>query len=492
LEAVLIFPNYIWLLIYISVIFSVSGIFIRKSISSFDEFAVASHSLGITFTFFTYFSTWISGATIVGLAGMTFKWGIYQYWVIGVAYLMGAIAAPIFLTRIRKLNVYTIGDFFALRFPVHGKIIRILVAISIVARNITIVGAQFSTIAFFISLSFGVNFYLALSLTAIFIVSYTAMSGMWGSAGTNVIQGLFQFIGLPLLLIYVIKYAGGLSEIFDFYNKIGGDQYLSIFGSTGKLKEVIIFLIAPGLFFLMEDQATWQRIISAKSEKVAFWGYLAPIGAAMVWVLFPCYIGVFSKTIFPSFTAFPVALSNFILSLPPAATIIILLTIISAAVSTCNTYLLTSGLSLTQDIYKKIFRNQAPEKELILVISLLIIFVGGLSLMASILIYDIFELYIFGAFLGGSILAVPYLLVWFSKSMNSNGIIAGMFSGGVSFVILVFLFEFSYGNGMATSLLINFSCAMIVSKLSKPPNKADIEGTYYLSEKFKDIKNIPK
>jgi Na+/proline symporter len=315
---------------------------------------------------------------------------------------------------------------------------------------------------------------------------------MWGSAGTNVIQGLFQFIGLPLLLIYIIKYAGGLNQIFDFYDKIGGSQYLSIFGSTGKIKEVIIFLVAPGLFFLMEDQATWQKIISAKSEKVAFWGYLAPIGAAMIWILLPCYIGVFSKIIFPSFTAFPVALSDFILSLPPAATVIILLTIISAAVSTCNTYLLTSGLSLTQDIYKKIFRNNASEKELVLVISMLIILVGIFSLGASILIYDIFDLYIFGAFFAGSILAVPYLLVWFSKTMNSVGIIFGMLGGGISFYLLVFIFGLTYGNAMAISLLANLICAIFFANFGKAAKDEDIYKTYYFSNKFKDIKNIPK
>ena len=423
---------------------------------------------------------------------MTLKWGIYQYWVIGVAYLIGAFAAPIFLTRIRKLNVLTIGDFFAMRFPIYERAIRILVVFSIVFRNITIIGAQFSTIAFFVSLSFGVNFYLALCFASMLIISYTALSGMWGSAGTNVIQGLFQLVGLPLLLLLIIQYAGGLNNIFDFYDKIGGGQYLSIFGSTTKVKEVIIFLIAPGLFFMMEDQATWQKIISAKSEKVAFWGYLAPVGAAMIWILFPCYIGVFSKTIFPSFTAFPVALVDFILSLPTSATIIILLAIISAAVSTCNTYLLTSGLSLTQDIYKKIIRKNASERELVMVISGFIVFVGILSFTASVVIYDIFDLYILGAFIAGSILAVPYLLVWFSKAMNSMGIIAGMLSGGTSFFLLVFQFDFTYGYSMAISLLINFICAYVFHFFGIPAQEIDVNRTYYFSHIFNNVRNIPK
>ena len=485
------FTYYFWLQVYVFVIFAISGYFIRKSISSFDEFAVANRSLGFTFTFFTYFSTWISGATIVGLAGMTFKWGIYQYWLIGAAYIMGALAAPIFLTRIRHLHVYTIGDFFSLRFPKHEKIIRILVATSIVFRNLTIIGAQFSTIAFFISISFGIDFYFALSMSALFITSYTAFSGMWGSAGTDVVQGLFQLIGLPLLLLFVIKSSGGLVNIFDFYDKIGGAQYLDIFGISGKAKEVIFFLVAPGLFFLMEDQATWQRINSAKTDKIAFWGYLAPVGAAMIWILFPSYIGVFSKTIFPGFTAFPVALVDYILLLPKAASILILMAIISAAVSTCNTYLLASGLSLTQDIYKKVFRENASEKELIIMISLFIIVVGICSFLTSILIYDIFDLYLLGAFIAGSILAVPYLMAWFSKRMNSAGIIFGMIAGGSCFFILVYKLNLSYAYAMALSLVINFVSANIICLIGPRPSEIDIAKTYYFSNKFKNIKNIP-
>ena len=420
---------------YVLIVFSISAYFTRKSIKSYNEYAVASTSLGFFFTFFTYFSTWISGATIIGLASMSFKWGLHQYWFLAVTYIMGAVSGPVFLTRIRKLNVYTVGDFFALRFSVLGRIIRLLVACSMICRNLTIIGAQFTTVAFFISIGFSIEFDRVLFFSALFIVTYTALSGLWGVAGVDVFQGIIQLIGIPVLIFSIIGYAGGLDDIFSFYHKIDGASYLRIFENADNTKEVLFLLIAPGLFFIIEDQATWQRIISSKNEKVAFWGYLAPIGAALLWLLTPCLIGVFSKAIFPNFTAYPVALLDFILSLPQSAMLTIMFAILSAAVSTSDTYLLASGIIFSRDIIQKVFQIEVSDNHMIFLTRTGIVICGLLSMIAGMRVYDIFELYMLGAYIGGSTLTVPYLLTWFSKRMNSVGLVAGIFSGLIVFVV---------------------------------------------------------
>lgn len=469
----------------------ISLYFIRRAVQSFDDYSVASKSLGIIYTFFSYFSTWISGAIIIGLAGSSFKWGLYQYWIIAVSYCIGFISAPLFLMRIRTLNVYTIGDFFSLRFPEKENKVRILITLTIILRNITIIGAQFSTIAFFISLTFNISFILALAFISLFIILYTAVSGMWGVVGTDVMQGIFQTIGLPLLLILITKHAGGFENIFSFYDHIDGNHYLDLFGSSRKM-DICFFFIAPGLFFIFEDQTTWQRIMASKSDKVAYWGYLAPIGAAMLWLLFPCYIGVFSKVIFPNFTAFPVALFEFILALPKTASIIILIALISSAMSTCDSYLLASGISFSHDIYKKIFNPKANEKEMIVFSSLAIMVTGILAFCSSILIYDIFNLYILGAFISGSMIVVPYLFTWFSKFINGQGIIIGTFAGGFSFLMLAFILDQSYGFSMAVSLITNVLASYLSSACSKRPSQSTINETYYWSPKFEKVSNIPK
>ncbi|GAB1476812.1 hypothetical protein MASR2M70_16480 [Bacillota bacterium] len=391
---------YFWIAAYVFVVIFISGIFVRKSIRSYEEYTVANRSLGFFFVFFTYFSTWISGAVIIGLASMAFDWGIYQYWFIAVTYIMGAISGPLFLMRIRKLNVYTVGDFFALRFPENEKLIRILVAISMISRNVTIIGAQFTTMAFLLSISFNIDFQRALYLIAIFIVLYTSLSGIWGVVGTDVMQGIIQVAGISLLLFSVLESAGGLGDIIEFYQQIDGISYLNIFEKMNKTTEIFVLLLAPGMFFIIEDQTTWQRILSSKSDKVAFWGYLAPLGAALVWLLVPCFIGVFSKAIFPYFTAFPLALLNFIATRPQWMSIVILFAILSACISTCDSYLLSSGMIFSRDIAHMVFN--ISEDRLIWATRFGIAACGLLSFYAATKVYNIFELYMLGAYIGGS------------------------------------------------------------------------------------------
>jgi len=480
------------IIIYVLIVLSISAVFTKKSIRSYNEYTVASTSLGFFFTFFTYFSTWISGATIIGLATMSFKWGLYQYWFLAVTYIMGAISGPIFLTRIRELNVYTVGDFFALRFSPCKRMIRLLVAASMLCRNITIIGAQFTTVAFFISIGFNVDFNKVLYFTAIFIVTYTALSGLWGVAGSDVFQGIIQFIGIPVLIYYIIRFAGGLDGIFSFYDKIDGTSYLNIFENADRSTEILFLLLAPGLFFIIEDQATWQRIISSKSEKVAFWGYLAPIGAALFWLLMPCLIGVFSKAIFPNFTAYPVALLDFIFSLPQPATLIIMFAILSAAIATSDSYLLASGVIFSQDIMHKVFNLKASDDNLIFLTRVGIALSGLLGMIAGMRVYDIFELYILGAYIGGSTLTVPYLLTWFSKRMNSIGLIAGILCSVIAFVVSTQILLFSYSVSMVISMASNILFAYLFCFIGRPPAKEDIDNTYYFSPKFENIKNIPR
>jgi solute:Na+ symporter, SSS family len=483
---------FIWLLAYAFVVIIISFFFIKKSIRSYEEYTLANRSLGYFFMFFTYFSTWISGATIIGLATVAFEWGMYQYWFIAVTYIMGGISGPIFLSRIRRINVYTVGDFFALRFPGREKSIRLLVAISMICRNISIVGAQFITIAFFISIGFNINFNHTLIIIAVFIITYTAMSGLWGVAGTDIFQGIIQLIGIPLLLFYIIKSAGGIQEIASFYELIDGSYYLNIFASTNKTTEIFFLLLAPGLFFIIEDQSTWQRIISAKSEKVAYWGYIAPVGAALIWVLVPCFIGVFSKPIFPNFTAYPIALMDFIFSLPQTAVVIIIFAIVSACYSTCDSYLLASGIIFSRDIIQKVFNRNTDESNQILMTRIGIVLCGLLSLYAGMRVYDILELYMLGAYIGGSILTIPYLFAWFSKRMNEVGLITGILCSILTFNICVVVLNYTYSTSMIISMIINAASALLLSSVGKPPTNESVMQTYYFSSKFSDITLVPK
>jgi SSS family solute:Na+ symporter len=484
--------TFLYLGLYVVVVLLMSALFLRKAVSSYREYTLANKSMGFLLTVFTFFSTWVNGATLIGLATMSFRWGISQYWIIAITYIMGAVSGPVFLTRIRKLDMYTVGDFFGRRFSDCEKIVRFLMACSMLCRSLTIIGAQFTTVSFFLSVGFNIPFENALLFTAMFIVAYTALSGLWGVAATDILQGLLQIIGLSVLMYHILRSAGGISEIISFYDQVDGTSFLNLFSVSNRTSELFFLFLAPGLFFMIEDQATWQRIISAKSDKVAFWGYLLPMGAALIWVLVPSLIGVFSKSIFPSFTAYPIALLEFILSLPTFALVLIMFAILSAAVSACDSYLLAAGMIISQDILRNTFHIGKSERMSIATTRLGIVLCGGMGYFAGLQVYDIFELYMLGAYIGGAVITVPYMLAWFSKRMNGVGIIAGVLTGFASFYICIRYTDLGYSVSTITGMVINLAACYLFCLAGKRPSPESIESTNYFSSKFSGVFNIPR
>jgi SSS family solute:Na+ symporter len=476
---------------YVLVLIFISLFFVKKAVNSFEEYSLAGRSLSFVYIFLSYLGTWLSGGVILGLAASAFKWGFYQYWIIGAAYCFGFLTGPLFVTRIHKLKLYTLGDFFALRYPEHAQVIRILVSATIILRNITIIGAQLSAIGFLFMITLGTSFLKSVFMVMSIMVIYTGLSGLRGIVATDMIQGLLQAVGMPVLLFFIYHQAGGWNNIMEFYSNIGGSHYMNLFGGLGGLKKIAVFFVAPGLYFIFDDQTNWQRIHASQNDKVAFWGYLTPICAALLWLLFPCFIGVFGKVIFPHFTAFTVALFDYVFHLPTAVAALILVSFISAAMSTSDSYLLACGLTFSRDIYQKVFRPSASDHELIWASRLAILFTGLLAFSSCILIYDIFSLYISGAFLSGSIIVLPYLYTWFSRRMNSAGVIAGIIAGGTGFMIASIFLKLSNTTAMLIGLALNFLVSWSVALLCKKPAVEVVMNTYYWAPRFKGVKNIP-
>ncbi|MEL7655929.1 MAG: hypothetical protein AAGU75_08475, partial [Bacillota bacterium] len=180
----------------------------------------------------------------------------------------------------------------------------------------------------------------------------------------------------------------------------------------------------------------------------------------------------------------------FLFSLPQPITLIIIFSILSAAFSSCDAYLLASGIIFSKDIVSNIFVINNSQKGLITATRIGIILSGVLGCYASTKIYDVFELYMLGAYIGGSVLTVPYLLTWFSKKMNGAGIIGGMIGS-----VAVFMFSIrvlNYSQTMLVSMVANFIIAHIVCRFFKAPSEEAIGEVYYFSKKFEKTKNIPE
>ena len=479
--------------IYIILLFVISAFFIKKALNSYEEYSFCGRSLKITYILFTYLGTWIGGGTIIGLTSWAYLSGVSKYWIISVPYIVGFPFAILFITRIRKLNRYGIADMLALRYPKYKEIIRIPASIGIIIRNVTMVGMQFSALAYLITLVFGIQRELSILMIFLVIVSYTTISGLWGVVITDVFQGILQTVGLILLLYFSISLSGGLDNAFEYYQTIDKEEFLSLANFDNWWNQIGVYSVSLGFFFLVGDQGDWQRIYSSKTNKIAFWGFFVPLLVTLIWMLIPAYIGVFQRVPLLTEVDSEYATYKFILEmLNPRMASFILISLFAAIMSSADSFLLSTGFTFTNDIIKKFINKEANDKELIFWNRFFIVISGGIGFAFAINIENIINLWMTGIMISSSIILVPYLLAWFSKRVTTAGAISGMSAAGIYSLGCLLIVDTINIKIFWVGILINLMFSLSISFFTEKEDRKIIEKTYYWSESFKNIKNIPR
>lgn len=415
---------------YTSILFLLSAFLIKKALNSFEEYGYCGRSLSIVFVLFTYLGTWIGGGTIIGLVSRSYDFGASQYWVIAMSCVIEFFFAMFFIKRIRKLQLKNIMDFFALKFPEKKEVVRIPVCGALLIRNVTMIAMQFSALSYLITYVFGINRNLALLLVFLVIITYTVLSGLWGVVITDVFQGVLQTISLFLLVWISLKFAGGMKEVTSYYHGQGNIDNLNLFSTNMQWYEILMYIIAFGLFFLMNDQANWERIYASKGDGVAKWGFTIPLVITMITLVMITYLGVFQRVIFEGNESSHSIVYNFIFSMANSKLMIVVLVgLIAAIMSSADSFMLSSGVMISEGIIKRFIVKDASDQEMIFWARIFIVVTGAFAFAFALNIEDILHLWLTGIGMTSIILIPGYFSGWFSKRATTNGVLAGMAVG---------------------------------------------------------------
>ena len=478
---------------YIVILFMLSAFFVKKALNSFEEYSLCGRSLSALFIVFTYLGTWIGGGTIIGLSSSSYLSGVGQYWILGIPYITGFLFAFLFITRIRKIKLHSIGDMLALRYPDYNGVVRIPVAIGIILRNVTMIGMQFSALSFLITYAFGIDRNLAILITFLIITSYTVLSGLWGVVVTDVFQGLLQTFGLVVLLLLSVKFSGGINAIYEFYHVINKDSFLNLLGANNWMQLLVVYFFTFGIFFLMSDQSDWERIYASKTDKTAFWGYLVPLTITLILLLIPAYLGVFQRVLLTGEVNSEYAIYSFIMEmLTPQMAAFILISIFAAIMSSADSFMLATGVVFSNDIVKKFLNKEANDREMIFWTKFFVVISGAIGLAFAINIADIMYLWITGIGIGASMIIPAYLCAWFSKRVNTRGVLSGMIIGALYCLLWLSNFITFHIEMIFYGMMLNLIITIIVSYMSQKPPIGIVMSTYYWSPKFDSVTNIPK
>ncbi|MGF7184691.1 sodium/proline symporter [Desulfitispora alkaliphila] len=432
--------------LYLAFVLSVGLIFYTKT-NKMSDYILGDRKLNSWVASLSAQASDMSGWLLLGLPGAAYVSGIEAGW-IAVGLAMGTYLNWKFVAvRLRKYteiagNSLTISDYFENRFRDKSKVLRVVSAIFILIFFVIYTASGFVAGGKLFETVFGVPYLTALTLGALFVVSYTFLGGFLAVSWTDFIQGTMMLFAIIIVPLVGIQLLGGWNSTVSQANAINPElmnPFTAIDGSP-ITAIAIISLLAWGLGYFGQPHilVRFMAISSSSQVKKAriiamVWVTLSLSAAVLVGLVGRLYLaepleGPATETVFMvmAHQVFPSLVAGFLLA-----------AILSAIMSTADSQLLVSASALTEDLYKGLLKPDAGDKELIWISRLAVI---GVSIIAFTLALNPDENSVldlvsyawagFGAAFGPTILLSLY---W--SRMTKMGALAGIVVGGLTVII---------------------------------------------------------
>ncbi|MEU2558772.1 sodium:solute symporter [Streptomyces longispororuber] len=310
------------------------------------EFLVAGRRLGPWMYSGTMAAIVLGGASTIGGVGLGYTHGLSGAWMVFTIGL-GLLALSVFFSaRIARLRVYTVSEMLDLRYGGRAGVLS-----GVVMWGYTLMLAVTSTIAYatIFDVLFDVHRTLAIVIGGSIVVAYSTLGGMWSITLTDMVQFVVKTIGVLLLLlpIAVVK-AGGFGAMRD---ELPGD-YFEPLGIGG---ETIVTYVLIYTFGMLIGQDIWQRVFTARSDRVARWGGTVAGTYCLVYALAGAVIGTAAKVMYPNLPSADSAFATIVKDeLPVGVRGLVLAAALAAVMSTSSGALIACATVANNDIWARL------------------------------------------------------------------------------------------------------------------------------------------
>ncbi len=250
------------------------GVIAARRNRATSDYLVAGRKLNVTMTAITLAAVQIGVGIVLSSATNGYNDGVWP----GMYYAFGCgggliIAGLVTTKKLREQEGYVPLDYFAQRYG-ESRGIRLWAWISNVPSLLGIFIAQLLAAGGILS-GFGLSFRTGVVLTAVVILIYCTIGGMWGVVLTDVVQTAIIAVGVPILAVAIlIKYAGAGGDI--------GAIFSTPFIPQG-MGTRFVYLVLPFFLSISVSYDAYSRIQSAKNVRTARLGCI--IGGILVIVI---------------------------------------------------------------------------------------------------------------------------------------------------------------------------------------------------------------
>ncbi|MGN0364208.1 MAG: sodium/proline symporter [Bilifractor sp.] len=475
------------------------GFVVAKKNENISDFYLGGRKLGPLVTAMSAEASDMSSYLLMGLPGLAYLSGMANVgWTcIGLAagtYLNWLIVAKRIRRYTARTGSITIPDFFSDRYKDKHRVLMLIAAVVIIVFFIPYTGSGFAACGKLFSSLFGMDYHIAMVISAAVIISYTLTGGFLAASLTDFIQSIVMTMALIIVLIFGINQAGGMDAVIANAKTLPGyfsmtQTYNQTTGTASPFGFVtIVSTLAWGLgyfgmphillrFMAIEDDS--KLIISRRVASV--WVVISMGIAVLIGIVglgmtkagvVPLLEGSATETII-------VRISSLLSEHGVLAAVfagIVLSGILAATMSTSDSQLLAASSSVSENIIHEFFHLDLDEKKLMTIarFSLAIIAVIGVGIAwnpnSSVFGIVSFAWAGFGATFGPVV-----LLALFWRRSNKYGALAGMISGGIIVFVWKYVVRPIGGAWDIYELLPAFIVAIvvnvIVSLLTPAPEK---------------------
>jgi SSS family transporter len=345
------------------------GVWAGTRVKNTSDFAVAGRSLPLIMVITTTFATWFGAETVMGVPARFVQGGLNA--VIEDPFGAGTcliLVGLFFATKLYKLNLLTIGDYYRERY---GKGIEIFCSVAIILSYLGWVAAQITALGLVFSvLTNGAMAPAAgMVIGTLAVLIYVVVGGFLAVALTDFIQMIVLVIGMSIIAFFAADLAGGAGRVLDMA------QHADLWRLWPEptFTDIIFFFGAAitMMFGSIPQQDVFQRVMSAKDAPTARTG--AVIGGAS-YILFgfvPMFI-VAAAVVVMGGDAMDLAkndyqrlLPTFVMTkMPLIMQILFFGALLSAIKSTSSATLLAPSTSFTENILKNLRPGMNDKQQL--------------------------------------------------------------------------------------------------------------------------------
>ncbi|CAF0892210.1 unnamed protein product [Adineta steineri] len=443
-----------------------------------EEIMLAGRNIGLLVGIFTMTATWVGGAYINGTAEQVFSTGLFSCQApLGYATSL-VVGGLLFARPMRDAGYVTMLDPFQRKYGQRmGGLLFIPALLGEVFWSAAILSALGATISVIFT---DVSMTASIIISAIVVIIYTLFGGLYSVAYTDVVQLGFIFVGLWVAVPFAMQHEG-VGDIFATWPEWRGHIDKS---RIVEWIDSMLLLIFGGIPW----QVYFQRVLSAKSAKKAMYlSFCAAVGC-IVLAMPPVLIGAIAKSTNWSMTDYDInkditspeatklILPLVLLHLCPKFIAFIGLGAVSAAVmSSADSSVLSASSMFARNVWKLVFRGQASEREVLLVMRIGIFLVGIGAAAIGIMVSSIYVLWYLCSDLVYVILFPQLLCVIYVSHTNTYGSLSAYIIG---FLVRILVGEPSLGipavihfgpyiPPKTLCMLICLATTLIVSQIAK-------------------------